>query len=246
MPDDLDVSEFLTTAEDLENNLLADEVFEEESASLDSIGDNVGQRNFNVQPSAPHPESQSTVPPGVAQPTTMQSTSISPVPTVESTEGTPLAPMEDQHAIETANYDDEYLQIFEELTGTDEPVTEEELKEPGSPDLQLEAVEFDDTMEEEISELFDSLLEDGEGYEYNEANMDQAAQPMNAGTTQPPSDVSNMSGGSSGSTGSTPGVQTPAPTKPAPAPAGQTMTPGGSTGTTPSSAPMSQGYGAQQ
>lgn len=191
MPDDLDVSEFLTSAEELEDDLLADEVFEMESADLG----NMGELNFNVQPSAPHPESQFTVPPGVSQPTTMQSTSISPVPTVEGTEGTPIAPMTDQHALETAN-DDEMSKLFKDLD-----------------------------------------------FEYNEANQQSLAQPMNPATTTPPPGVTNMTGGSSGSTGSTPGVSSPAATKPSPAPAGQTMTPGGSTGTTPSSAPMSQGYG---
>lgn len=94
---DREVIQFLRIAE-----RLAEEQYMEELFSARTENNN--RSNWNLQPSAAHPESQSTVPPGVSQPTTMQSTSISPVPTIESTEGTSLTPIEDEHALEETAY----------------------------------------------------------------------------------------------------------------------------------------------
>lgn len=99
---------------------MADEIQEEDQDLIDSIFEqddenlgNIGQMNFNVQPSAPHPPSHNTQPPGVMQPTTMHNDSISPVPTITSTEGTPVAPIGDQYDLERMNID-EVNDLFDE------------------------------------------------------------------------------------------------------------------------------------
>lgn len=75
--DTLDISEFLRSSQDLEDEMIIDQVFNAEpqiekanaeELNLEDIEPrNTGQQ-INVQPSAAHPSSQSTEPPGVLQP----------------------------------------------------------------------------------------------------------------------------------------------------------------------------------
>lgn len=212
--DTLDISEFLRSSQDLEDEMIVDQVFNEGPLNT--------SQQINVQPSAAHPSSQSTEPPGVSQPTTMHTDTISPVPTIEETEGTIVTPIEDQHALETVNANE--LEIFD--------FWDDKLEDKENTSI------FDED-DEDFTRQVEQLIEDkAHQPALNEANMEQAAQPMQQTQTQPPQGVTNMTGGSSGSGGSEPGVKNESNIA--------DRTEGGTTGTTPSSAPMSQGYGVQQ
>lgn len=209
--DTLDISEFLRSSQDLEDEMLVDQVFNEGPLNT--------TQQINMQPSAAHPPSQSTEPPGVSQPTTMQSNTISPVPTIEDTEGTVVTPIAQQEA----NADE-----IEILDFWDDEISQEK-ENPSIFDKE------DETFTQQVEQLIEEKAREPA---INEANMGEAAQPMQQTQTQPPQGVTNMTGGSSGSGGSQPSVSNESNIA--------DRTEGGTTGTTPSSAPMSQGYGVQQ
>lgn len=89
----------------------------------------------------------------------------------------------------------------------------------------LEVLEYDEANMDEDIEFFDD-----EDFEFNTAEMETAGQPLAQHSTQPPPGVTNMMGGSVSNSG---GNQSNI----------ETRTEGGTTGTTPDSAPASKGYG---
>lgn len=122
---DPEVEDFLSDVDELEDEELADQLFEMNTEEMGTMVDQVGT------PDAPGSEDMS--------PVAMQCDTVpslvdanmegSPVPTVEMTEGTPIAPIEDQHAIETANQEElELFDFYDETYGEPpSPVTDKEI-----------------------------------------------------------------------------------------------------------------------